>query len=77
MMGLAAGIIALPLGTLLAAVLIYVINRRSFGWTMSFMPEPRYLVSAVLLGLIAGVLAGIFPAWRMGKIQPATALRSE
>jgi putative ABC transport system permease protein len=77
LMGLAAGIIALPLGAVLAAVLIYVINRRSFGWTMDFMPEPRYLVSAVLLGLVAGVLAGVYPAWRMGKVQPATALRNE
>lgn len=77
LMGVAAGMIALPLGILLAAVLIYVINRRSFGWTMDFILEPRYLVSAVLLGLIAGVLAGVYPAWRMGEVRPATALRDE
>lgn len=77
LMGVAAGIIALPLGILLAAVLIYVINRRSFGWTMNFLLEPRYLLSAVLLGLIAGVLAGIYPAWRMGVVKPADALRDE
>jgi len=77
LMGLAAGIIALPLGILLAAVLIYVINRRSFGWSMDFLLEPRYLVSAVLLGLVAGVVAGVYPAWCMGKVLPAAALRNE
>ena len=33
-MGLVAGVLALPVGTVLALVLIFVINRRSFGWTL-------------------------------------------
>ena len=32
-MGLIAGLLAMPLGTVLALVLVLVINRRSFGWT--------------------------------------------
>ncbi len=31
--GLAAGILSLPLGLVLARLLILVINRRSFGWS--------------------------------------------
>lgn len=41
MMGLTAGLLALPLGNVLAAILVYIINKRSFGWTMQFDLIPR------------------------------------
>ncbi len=37
--------------------------------------EPRLLLAPVL-GLAIGVLAGAFPAWRAGSLEPAEALRS-
>ena len=37
--------------------------------------EPRLLL-APILGLVIGVLAGAFPAWRAGSLEPAEALRS-
>ena len=76
-MGTIAGLIAMPLGVTLAAVLIFIINRRSFGWTMDFELSSQYLVSAVVLGLTAGILAGIYPAWRMAAVPPSTALHYE
>ena len=76
-MGLAAGILALPLGVILAYVLIMVINRRSFGWSMDFVLEPRYLVAGLALGLVAGLVASLYPAWRMARTSPAAALRNE
>ncbi|MGI9286558.1 MAG: ABC transporter permease, partial [Pseudomonadales bacterium] len=77
LMGLAAGILALPLGVILAYVLIMVINRRSFGWSMQFVLEPRYLVAGLALGLVAGLVASLYPAWRMARTSPAVALRNE
>ena len=77
LMGTIAGMIAVPLGITLAAVLIYVINRRSFGWSMDFVLLPQYLAGAVGLGLIAGLLAGVFPAWRMAAVAPARVLHYE
>jgi len=77
LMGMVAGLIAMPLGITLAAVLIYVINRRSFGWTMDFVLSPQYLLSAVVLGVAAGIMAGIYPAWRMAMIVPADVLHEE
>lgn len=77
LMGTIAGLIAVPLGITLAAVLIYVINRRSFGWSMDFVLFPQYLAGAVVLGLIAGLLAGVFPAWRMAAVVPARVLHYE
>jgi len=77
LMGAMAGLIAMPLGITLAAVLIYVINRRSFGWSMDFVLSPQYLLSAMVLGVAAGILAGIYPAWRMAAILPAQVLHDE
>lgn len=77
LMGTVAGVMAIPLGIILAAVLIYVINRRSFGWMMDFVLNPGYLASALILGGAAGILAGVVPAWRMSALQPARVLHDE
>jgi putative ABC transport system permease protein len=76
-LGIIAGLLALPLGLLMSDILIDVINRRSFGWTMQhFLPE-RVLLEGVLLAVVAAVLAGLYPAWRAGRIRTAVALREE
>jgi len=75
--GLLAGVLAVPSGLLLAAVLVFVINRRSFGWTMSIDPSPGILLQGVALSLLAALLAGLYPAWRMASAPPAEALRDE
>ncbi|HZG66173.1 MAG TPA: FtsX-like permease family protein [Herpetosiphonaceae bacterium] len=77
LMGLTAGLLSLPVGMLVAGVLVYVINRRSFGWTLQMVITPRVLVQAVILALVAALLAGIYPAFRMGRTAPAMALREE
>ena len=76
-MGLVAGILAVPAGILLAAVMIFVVNKRSFGWTLQLEVGPDILVQAVLLAVVGALLAGIFPSWRMSKTSPALALREE
>ncbi len=77
LMGLAAGLLSIPIGLLLAAIMIYVINRRSFGWTLVMELPPGVLLEALLLALAAAVLAGLYPAWRMSRVSPAEALREE
>lgn len=77
LMGLAAGVLALPIGTLLSLVLIYVINLRSFGWTMQFVLLPGEFLEAFLVAVSAALLAGVYPAWRLARLKPAAALRSE
>ena len=76
-MGFCAGILALPLGIILALVLIYVINQRSFGWSMQLSLEPALILQAVLLAVIAALLAGLYPAYRMARVIPIHALRME
>ena len=77
LMGVWAGVLALPLGLALAAVLVFVVNVRSFGWTLAFAVSPAVLVQAVALAVGAALLAGAYPAWRMGATSPALAMREE
>jgi putative ABC transport system permease protein len=75
--GLLSGVLAVPSGLLLAAVLVFVINRRSFGWTMGLDPSPAILLQGVGLAILAALLAGLYPAWRMASALPAESLRDE
>jgi putative ABC transport system permease protein len=77
LMGLVAGLLAVPAGLLLAAVMIFVVNKRSFGWTLQMELGPEVLGQAVLLAVVGALLAGIFPSWRMSRTSPALALREE
>jgi putative ABC transport system permease protein len=77
LLGLAAGLAAVPIGTGLALLLVHVINRRSFGWTMDFVLTPQALVSGLALAVIAALLAGIYPAWRASRIELGAALRED
>ncbi len=76
-MGLVAGLLALPVGSALALVLIFVINRRSFGWTLQVQITPTVLLQAVCLAVGAALLAAVYPAWRMGRMELSAALREE
>ncbi|MCB0115630.1 MAG: FtsX-like permease family protein [Caldilineaceae bacterium] len=77
LIGTSAGLIAMPTGIVLAVILIYIINLRSFGWTLEMQLAPREFIQAFLVALFAALLAGLYPAWRIGNTQPAEALRSE
>lgn len=77
LMGLIAGLLALPVGTLTGLMLIFVINRRSFGWGMELAVNPAIFGQGLLLAIVAALLAGLYPAWRMANTRPAEALRAE
>ncbi len=77
LMGLVAGVLALPLAVCIAATLIFVINRRSFGWRMDFILEPGILLQGLGLAVLAALLAGVVPAVKLSRLNPAEALRTE
>ncbi len=77
LLGLAAGILAIPLGLVLAWTMIHVINRRSFGWTIDMQLDVGVLLQSVALALVAALLAGIYPAWRMARMGVGGAVREE
>ena len=77
LLGASSGLLALPTGYILAWILIFVINQRSFGWTLQMHLELAPFVQAFLLSVSAALLAGLCPAWRLSHMQVAEALRGE
>jgi hypothetical protein len=77
LLGASAGLLALPTGYVLAWILIFIINQRSFGWTLQMHVNPAPFVQAFLLAVSAALLAAIYPAWRISRMQAAEALRGE
>lgn len=77
LLGVSAGLAAIPTGFILALILIYIINLRSFGWTLTMQIQSWEFVQAFAVALAAALLAGIYPAWRTGTTDPAEALRME
>ena len=58
-------------------ILVYVINRRSFGWTLQLSIQPVVFLQALGIALLAALLAGILPARRLGRMAAAEAIRYE
>lgn len=64
--GIVLGLIG---GGLLSLLLIKVINRQSFGWTIQMIVPTGSLMQALLLAVVATLVAGYFPA-RWAARQP-------
>jgi putative ABC transport system permease protein len=77
LLGLISGVLAVPMGALLAVVMIYIVNRRSFGWTLQMEVGPDVVFQAIALALSGALLAGLYPAWKMSRTPPALGLREE
>jgi putative ABC transport system permease protein len=60
--------IGLTVGFALSAILIYVINVQSFGWTIQFHVPLAFLVQASIVVVIATAVAGVYPAHRAAKL---------
>jgi putative ABC transport system permease protein len=77
LLGLLAGSLGLALGMALSLVLIYVVNKQSFGWTIQFHPPALLLGGALLLVWVVTVLAGVYPARFAARLEPAEAVHEE
>lgn len=77
LLGAVAGVLSMPTGYVLALILVYIINRRSFGWTLQMRIDPEPFIIAGVVALSAALLAAVYPALRIGRMQASDALRSE
>jgi len=77
LIGLTSGLFSIPVGIALSLILIYVINLRSFGWTLNFALKPQYFLEALGIAIIAAMAAGIYPAYRLGKEDVGKLIREE
>jgi putative ABC transport system permease protein len=77
LLGLLAGSLGVGLGMALSLVLIYVVNKQSFGWTIQFHPPVLLLGGALLLVWAVTVLAGVYPARFAAKLEPVETIHEE
>lgn len=76
-MGIVAAVLAMPMGIVLAYLLIEVINYRSFGWSIQYILPWSEFAMAGGLAILAALLAAVYPAWHLSRTRPALALRGE
>jgi len=76
-LGLLASILGLALGLALSLLLIFVVNKQSFGWTIQFHPPGGLLAGAVLLVWLVTVLAGLYPARVASRMNPIEVIQEE
>ncbi len=77
LIGLLANIAGLALGIVLSLLLIFVINKQSFGWTIRFHWPVAVLLGALSLVYIATVLAGFYPARIATSLNPIEVVHEE
>ncbi len=77
LLGLLSNAIGLILGTLLSLILIFVINKQSFGWTIQFHWPIALLLVALTGVYVATVLAGLYPARIATRLQPIEVIHEE
>ena len=70
LIGLLSNIAGLVLGVALSLILIFVINKQSFGWTIRFHWPVSVLLGALSVVYAATVLAGLYPARFAQRLNP-------
>jgi putative ABC transport system permease protein len=75
--GLFSQIIGVISGALVSLVLIFVINKQSFGWTIEFHTPVLALLSALAFTYVATVIAGLYPARIATRLNPIEVMHEE
>ncbi len=74
--GMAIGV-GLALGSVLSLLLIFVVNKQSFGWTIQFHAPGGLLAGALALVWVVTVAAGYYPARMAVRMDPAETIHEE
>ena len=77
LLGLLANLAGLALGVCLSLLLIYVINKQSFGWTIQFHWPVAVLAGALTVVYAATVIAGLYPARVATRLDPIEMVHEE
>jgi putative ABC transport system permease protein len=76
-LGAASTATGLVMGYALSWILIYVINKQSFGWTIDFHTPTALIAVSLAITFLSSALAGLAPARLARAINIALALKSE
>jgi putative ABC transport system permease protein len=77
MIGLFSLVLGLLCGFLLSLLLIHVINKQSFGWTIQFSVPIWSLIEFGLVVMVTSIGAGLIPARRAARMNAVEPLRME
>jgi putative ABC transport system permease protein len=77
LLGVLANVMGIAAGLALSWILIHVINKQSFGWSIQFSFPGLLIIKYAALTVGVSVIAAIFPAWRAGRMMIAEAVRYE
>ena len=77
LLGLLANFAGLALGFAMSLILIFVINKQSFGWTIRFHWPVAVLVGALTSVYVATILAGTYPARVAVRLNPLEVVHEE
>lgn len=76
-LGACGSIAGIGVGYILSLLLVNVINRQSFGWTIQMMIPWDFILQSCALVVVAALAAGILPANEAGRTKAAEFVRSE
>ena len=76
-MGVISFLMSALVGTVLAVILIKVINLRSFNWTVFFYPSPWPYLASFATAILGSAGAALYPIWRIFRTYPHMQLREE
>ncbi len=77
LIGLLAMVVGLVLGFVLSLVLVFVINKQSFGWTIQFHWPVAVLFASMSVVYVATILAGLYPAQLAVRLRPIEVIHEE
>lgn len=77
LLGLLANLAGFMLGYFLSLILVFVINKQSFGWTIRFHWPVAVLCGALTVVYLATVLAGLYPAEVAVRLNPLEVIHEE
>jgi putative ABC transport system permease protein len=77
LLGFLANLVGSLLGYFLSLVLVFVINKQSFGWTIRFHWPVAILFSALTLVFLATLFAGLYPARVAARLNPLEVVHEE
>ena len=77
LIGVAGGVVGLGLGWVALAGVRAIYGEGNDDYLSLTAMDPTVVLATLALSLTAGVVAGLYPAWRIGRTAPAVYLKTQ